>query len=43
MPPLTDEQVTRMDINAIRRDLNYAIPGLFLEIRKLKGDGNQHN
>ena len=42
-PPLTDEQLKRMDIDAIRRDLDYTIPGLFLEIRKLKGDGNQHN
>ena len=42
-PPLTDKQLKRMDIDAIRRDLNYTIPGLFLEIRKLKGDGNQHN
>ena len=42
-PPLTDEQLKRMDIDAIRRDLEYTIPGLFLEIRKLKGDGNQHN
>ena len=41
--PLTDEQLKRMDIDAIRRDLDYTIPGLFLEIRKLKGDGNQHN
>ena len=41
--PLTDEQRKRMDIDAIRRDLDYTIPGLFLEIRKLKGDGNQHN
>ena len=41
-PPLTDEQLKRMDIAAIRRDLDYTIPGLFLEIRKLKGDGNQH-
>ena len=41
--PLTDEQRRRMDIDAIRRDLDYTIPGLFLEIRKLKGDGNQHN
>ena len=40
--PLTDEQRKRMDIDAIRRDLDYTIPGLFLEIRKLKGDGNQH-
>ena len=32
-----------MDIRAIRRDLDYTIPGIFLEIRKLKGDGNQHN
>ena len=32
-----------MDIRAIRRDLDYTIPGLFLEIKKLKGDGNQHN
>ena len=42
-PPLTDEQLKRMDIDAIRRDLDYTIPGLFLEIRKLRGDGNQHN
>ena len=41
--PLTDEQLRRMDIDAIRRDLDYTIPGLFLEIRKLRGDGNQHN
>ena len=41
--PLTDEQRKRMDIDAIRRDLDYTIPGLFLEIRKLKGDGNQHH
>ena len=41
--PLTDEQRKRMDIDAIRRDLDYTIPGLFLEIKKLKGDGNQHN
>ena len=41
--PLTDEQRKRMDIDAIRRDLDYTIPGLFLEIRKLKGDGNRHN
>ena len=41
-PPLTEEQLKRMDIAAIRRDLDYTIPGLFLEIRKLKGDGNQH-
>ena len=41
--PLTDEQLKRMDIDAIRRDLDYTIPGLFLEIRKLRGDGNQHN
>ena len=41
--PLTDEQRKRMDIDAIRQDLDYTIPGLFLEIRKLKGDGNQHN
>ena len=41
--PLTDERRKRMDIDAIRRDLDYTIPGLFLEIRKLKGDGNQHN
>ena len=41
--PLTDEQRKRIDIDAIRRDLDYTIPGLFLEIRKLKGDGNQHN
>ena len=41
-PRLTDEQLKRMDIAAIRRDLDYTIPGLFLEIRKLKGDGNQH-
>ena len=32
-----------MDIAAIKRDLDYTIPGLFLEIRKLKGDSNQHN
>ena len=43
MPPLTDEQLTRMDIEAIRRDLDYTIPGLFLEVKKLKGDGNQSN
>ena len=42
-PPLTDDQVTRMDIDTIRRDLDSTIPGLFLEISKLKGDGNQHN
>ena len=41
--PLTDEQRKRMDIDAIRRDLDYTIPGLFLEIRKLRGDGNQHH
>ena len=41
--PLTEEQLTGMDIWAIRRDLDYIIPGLFLELRKLKGDGNQHN
>ena len=41
--PITDEQRKRMDIDAIRRDLDYTIPGLFLEIRKLKGDANQHN
>ena len=40
---LTDEHRKRMDIDAIRRDLDYTIPGLFLEIRKLRGDGNQHN
>ena len=40
---LTDEHRKQMDIDAIRRDLDYTIPGLFLEIRKLKGDGNQHN
>ena len=32
-----------MDIDAIRRDLEYTIPGLFLEIKKLKGDGTEHN
>ena len=41
IPPLTDEQLTRMDIEALRRDLDYTIPGLFLESKKLKGDGNQ--
>ena len=45
MNTLTDDEQLHqmMDIDAIRRDLNYTIPGLFLEIRKLKGDGNQHN
>ena len=43
MPPIDEDQVTRMDIQAIRRDLDYIIPGLFLEVRKLRGDGNQYN
>ena len=42
-PPLTEEQLTGMDIRTIRRDLDYTIPGLFIEIKKIKSDGNQHN
>ena len=27
----------------IKRDLDYIVPGIFLEVKKLKGEGNQHN
>ena len=38
-----DDQLTRMDIDAIRRDLDYTILGHFLEVKKFKGKGNQDN
>ena len=32
-----------MDIQSSRRDLDYILPGLFLEVRKLRGEGNQYH